>query len=335
MKTARWRRLAATVLGSALLIGYMSGCGSQSNSGSAADGVDNGTIHFIIPYKTQYINQLTAQAEKEAEVNGYGFIVDDSGSDLGKQLDLVAAAADSGAEAIIVLPVESDAAPSIMDAAGETKIVFLNRELADESILDADHVYIGCNEDESGIYQGKEIAEYFGELGQTDIHALLIQGDQDLIYFQKRTSIVQSTLEEAGLNVEYTILDTGDSQEEAQNVVVNTVRSADYDVIIGGSDAFALGALEGFSQLQLDVSGIPVFGIDADPNAIRAIRDGSMTGSVYQDIAQATMAVDACINLMNGNAFHEGLDYVAADNNEFIAYAPWTAVTADNVDTFQ
>ncbi|MGN1031173.1 MAG: substrate-binding domain-containing protein [Butyricicoccaceae bacterium] len=332
MKTTMWKKLASVTLAGAVMAGCLTGCGSSSEK--AEDSADN-TIHFIIPYQTEYIAALSEEATAAAEENGYELIVDDAGTDLGKQLDLVTMAANSGAEAIIVFLAESDAAESVIDAAGDTKVVFCNFSLADESVLDAEHVFIGCNENETGKYQGQEIAEYFANLGQTDIDALFIQGPQNLVHYQKRTAVLQSELENAGLNVNYTTLDGGDDYEAAQDAVLNNIKSADYDVIIGSNDAMVLGALAGFSQLDIDVTGIPVFGIDAIDAAVKAIQDGTMTGTVYQDVTQSDLAVNACINLMNGKAFNEGLDYIEDENNEFIAYAPWVAVTADNVDSFR
>jgi inositol transport system substrate-binding protein len=66
-----------------------------------------------------------------------------------------------------------------------------------------------------------------------------------------------------------------------------------------------------------------VIGIDGIPDALKAIADGKLVGSVFQDAAaQGTEAVDLAVQLARGRP-------VKHDN-----YIPFQLITKDNLDKF-
>lgn len=332
----KMKKALAVLMAGAMCSGMMAGCGNspqQDSSGSQA--ADTTTVRMIIPQYTEYISQLVKEAKTASEAAGYQFVAYDAGGDPGAQIDLINMSADAGAGAMIVLPSSSDQTQDIIDAAGESKVVLFNRALNDDSLLDDSHVYIGPDEDISGTYEGEILADYLRAQNKTEINALLLEGPQEFKHSAKRTEGVKAALENAGITVNYTEIAGAEDYEYTQQEIVSHYNEVNFDAIIANNDAMALGAIAGFVQLGLDISEIPIVGIDGTSAAVTAVRDGSMCGTVYQDVVQADMAVNACINLMEGSEYNKDLDGTADQTNEFAMYTGWAKVTPETVDSYK
>lgn len=170
------KRLMALVAAGVMSVGMLAGCGSDGNtdSGSAASSGGSGkkgTMTLIMSTRDDFLSTLESAALAYAEETGYKLTSQDAQNDAAKQIQYVETAVNGGDAAVIVNPVDSDAAQSVVDAAGDTPIVFINRAPTDMHVLDSDNVgFCGSNEDTSGYFQGEYLAEYFKEKGQTEIN---------------------------------------------------------------------------------------------------------------------------------------------------------------------
>lgn len=71
----------------------------------------------------------------------------------------------------------------------------------------------------------------------------------------------------------------------------------DIDLVVANSDALAMGCLQASNFPE----GVPVFGYDANPDAIEAIKEGKLTGTVSQNVdAQAAAMLIVLRNLLDG-----------------------------------
>lgn len=69
------------------------------------------------------------------------------------------------------------------------------------------------------------------------------------------------------------------------------------DMVISNNDGMAMGCLQNTSYPV----GVPIFGYDANADAIQAIKDGKMTGTVSQNVdAQAAGTLQVIRNLLDG-----------------------------------
>jgi inositol transport system substrate-binding protein len=111
---------------------------------------------------------------------------------------------------------------------------------------------------------------------------------------------------------------------QALNLMENWLASGQkIDAVIAQNDEMALGALKAI-QAAGKQNDIAVIGIDAIPDALKAVADGKMVGTVFQDAkGQGAMAVDLAVQLAQGKQ-------VSHDN-----YIPFQLVTKDNVASFQ
>lgn len=327
-------------LAGTMILAALAGCGSAvsstDNASASASSESQQTLYMITGQTTEYISMLTRAADSYAADAGYNLKIYDAAADWSKEITLIENAQNDNAEAIIIIPSASDDVDTILDAAGDTKVVFLNRELTDTSALDENHVYIGPDEQYSGAYQGEMLADCLKEAGKTDISALILTGPETLQHSIRRTEGVKKALADAGINASYIEVFGNEDTDEAAEAITAAYdgKEVDFDVIISENDAMACGAVKAFEEMGMSLDGIPVVGIDATSDAVQYIKDGVMYGTIYQDVTQAEQAVQACINLLQGKAYNDGLSGEASADNANITLTGWVKVTEDNVDTY-
>ena len=97
------------------------------------------------------------------------------------------------------------------------------------------------------------------------------------------------------------------------------------EVVVCQNDSMALGAMLAIQMADRIVSSdIYLVGVDCDLEAIKNIRQGTMTGSVFID--GSTQAAAVITNIMNNI---DGL------KNEKVTYVDYVLVTASNAESVQ
>lgn len=95
-----------------------------------------------------------------------------------------------------------------------------------------------------------------------------------------------------------------------------------FDVVLGGNDPTALGALAALQMNQMQ-DGILIYGIDGSPDGKVMIKEGYMEGSSAQQpvvIAEQAVAM--------------AYDYLDGKEVERLVIVPVTMITGDNIDAF-
>lgn len=180
----RYKKFLAQIMAGLMCVSVLAGCGangstssagSASGSGSAASDDSNKSITLVLSQRDEWLSTLVDAAESAAKDKGYKMNTVDCQSDVSKAIQFVETARNAGEKAIIVNLVDPSQASEIIDAAGDDmKVVFVNRLPGDMSVLNQNAIYVGSNESEAGMYQGKALAEYFKAKGQTDIKYILL-----------------------------------------------------------------------------------------------------------------------------------------------------------------
>lgn len=107
------------------------------------------------------------------------------------------------------------------------------------------------------------------------------------------------------------------------------------DMVVSNNDGMAMGCLQASNY----PAGIPIFGYDANADAIEAIGSGKLTGTVSQNVdAQATATLQVIRNLLDGlegeDVYKKGIFEADSNGNKIsaeITYVPETkAVLALN-----
>ncbi|MGI6007507.1 MAG: substrate-binding domain-containing protein [Ruminococcus sp.] len=350
------RRVLAGLLAGVLALGTLAGCGgggdtstsagsettddsastdaeSTDDSASSDASGDVGDITMIMALRDEFLSTLEAGALEAAEELGVNLTTQDAQSDTSKLLQFVETARNAGQKAIIVNMVDPETAAQVVEAAGDMKVVFVNRYPSDDSVLNENVVYVGSDENTSGYYQGEFLAEYFNGQGKTDIKYILLNGTLGQTSTTLRTESVLKGLEDNGITAEEATapLAADFDRATAQDMISPLLTTIEYDCIISNNDAMALGAIEAMNAAGLDPSSVPIVGIDATVDGRQAIKDGTLAMSVFQDAdGQGRGAVQAAVNLIQGNTLNEGTDY-DLDETGYVLWVPFEPVTADNV----
>ena len=102
------------------------------------------------------------------------------------------------------------------------------------------------------------------------------------------------------------------------------------EVIIANNDAMAMGAVEALKARNK--SSIPVFGVDALPEALALVKSGAMAGTVLNDAEnQAKATLDMAKNLADGKQATDGTSFKMTDK---IVRVPYIAVDKENLSQF-
>ena len=326
---------AAMVLGLAACGGGSSAAPAATDSGSTGGGAAAGgeKITLIMSQRDEFLSSLEAGAKKAAAELGVNLVTQDANQDESKQIQYVQAAAADGQKAVIVNPINPSACQSIIDAAGDMKVVFVNRVPDDTSILNENAVYVGSDEHTSGKFQGDFLAEYFKKAGKTDIKYILLRGIEGQTSTTLRSESVLQALADNGINATETyakscLYDRTEALNQMGNILADA--SKEFDCIICNNDSMALGAIEACTQAGRTID-FPIVGIDATADGRQAIKDGTLAMSVFQDPnGQGGGAVAAALNLINGAPLNEGTNF-EVDETGFILWVPFEEVTPDNV----
>lgn len=333
-------KLFATLAVTAAMVLSLAACGGGSSAPAASDSGSTGgaaaggeKITLIMSQRDEFLSSLEAGAKKAAGELGVNLVTQDANQDESKQIQYVQAAAADGQKAIIVNPINPSACQSIIDAAGDMKVVFVNRVPDDTSILNENAVYVGSDEHTSGKFQGDFLAKYFKDKGQTDIKYILLRGIEGQTSTTLRSESVLKALADNGINATETyakscLYDRTEALNQMGNILADA--SKEFDCIICNNDSMALGAIEACTQAGRTID-FPIVGIDATADGRQAIKDGTLAMSVFQDPnGQGGGSVAAALNLINGDALNANTNF-EVDETGFILWVPFEEVTPDNV----
>lgn len=344
------KKTFAVLMAGIMCTGLMAGCGSGNTAGqtegSATTGIAEskgyeGTMTFVISHKDEYLGALDQGVKSAASAKGIELKSVDCADDMDKQIEYVRAAEADGENVVMVVLADDTRADEIIEAAGDMKVVFVNRIPQDTSLLDADHVYVGSNEDTSGKMQGEMLAEQLKAEGKSEINYILLKGTEGLVHTQKRSEGVLTALKNAGITTNAVTnpvdcgYDRSKAMEQVSVMIADGIDMSKVDVILSNNDAMALGALEALKQNNVDAANIKVVGIDGTNAGLKAISDGDMAATVYQNAAgQASCGVQAAINLATGAELTSNMKYKQAQDNDSIVWVPFEKITADNVGDY-
>ena len=296
---------------------------AESGAENAASG--SATIGICIyQFADNFMTLYRADLEEYLGELGYSVTIMDGKNDQSTQTEQINTFLQQGVDVLIINPVQTTSAQTIVDTVSPSNIpiVFINRE-PDKSVLDSypdKCCYVGADARQSGTYQGELILETDtqGDInGDGTITYIMCKGDPENIDAQYRTEYSIKALEDAGktVNCLYEYLDNWDQTLAQQDVANALAQYGDQiEVVFCNNDAMALGALQSIQQAGRTVgTDIYLVGVDALADAVQAVLDGNMTGTVLNDdVGQATAATEATRLYVEGEPVEQyyWVDYV-------------------------
>ncbi len=265
--------------------------------------------------------------EYAGTIDGLTYQQEDATDDLAKQIDQVKNFVASGVDAIIVNIVDTSAGAAITEAAGDTPLVFVNREPDNVNELPPTQAFVASNEIESGTLSAFEICKNLRAAGKGGgARGYLMNGQLSNQAAVQRSKDVYDVIGMDMCNF-MTIIDEQPanwSRDEAQDLMTNWLSSGEeFDFVLANNDEMAIGAIQAMKAAGLDMAEIQVGGVDASQDALVVMSAGDYDVTVFQDsVGQGTGSIDAALKLIAGEKVDQKV------------YIPFKLVTPANMNEF-
>ncbi len=275
-------------------------------------------IGVTFPILDQFLQKVADGISARAKEDGVEVNIQASQEKTDVQLGQVETFIANKVDAIIVVPVDTDAAGPMTEkaqAAG-VPLVYVNRR---PSNLPATVPYVGSDSLVSGTLEMEQLAKLAGGKG----NVVILQGDPANEAAVLRTKGCNDVVaKNPGMKVIKT--QAGNWQrDKGQSIMETWLQSGDQiDVVCANNDEMALGAinaLKAAGKLDKTIVG----GIDATGDALAAMKAGDLKVTVFQDAkGQGAGGVDAAVKLYNKDTVPGYVD------------VPYVLVTPDNMAQF-
>ncbi|TCO74943.1 galactose/glucose ABC transporter substrate-binding protein MglB [Marinisporobacter balticus] len=297
----------------------------------------------IYKFDDNFMSFVRRAIEKNADGKAE-LTLNDSQNDQAKQNEQVEMMLSKEVKSLAINLVDPQAAATIISKAKEEEVpvIFFNKEPSAEDMASYDKCwYVGTDSSESGVIQGKLIADSWKAHPEWDknsdgkIQYVLLKGEPGHPDAEARTKYSIETIVSEGIEVEELELQTGmwDSVKGKELMDAWLAKHGDgIEFVIANNDAMALGAMnalkaEGYFEGD---KFMPVVGVDAIPDALTQIEAGTLVGSVLNDAAnQGKATVDLALNVAQGKELLDGTTWKLDDKKA--VRVPYLPITLDNI----
>ncbi|GAA6207091.1 sugar ABC transporter substrate-binding protein [Cognatishimia sp. WU-CL00825] len=265
--------------------------------------------------------------EHAAGMDGVSLQMEDATDDLAKQIDQVTNFVASGVDAIIVNIVDTSAGAAITAAAGDTPLVFVNREPDNVNELPPTQAFVASNEIESGTLSAFQICNNLRADGKAGgARGYLMNGQLSNQAAVQRSKDVHDVIGMDMCNF-MTLIDEQTanwSRDEAQDLMTNWMASGEpFDFVLANNDEMAIGAIQAMKAAGIDMADVQVGGVDASQDALLSMQSGDYDVTVFQDaFGQGAGSVNTALALAAGETVDQKV------------YIPFKLVTPANMDEF-
>lgn len=296
------RTVAVVAAASVLTLG-MSACnrgpaesGSGANGSAAASGK---TITLAVStLNNPFFVDLRDGAQKAAEAAGATLNVVDAQNDAATQANQIADAVTQSPAAIVINPVDSDAAGSAVGPAANANIPVV---AVDRAVNGAQVASLVSSDNVQG---GTLAAEALGKAMGGSGDVIVLQGVPGTSASRDRGQGFTQGVGSAGLKV---VAQQPANFDRAQglNVATNLLQAnATATGIFAENDEMALGAIQALGNRA--GKEVKVFGFDGTDDALAAVEAGTMVGTIAQQPAElGKVAVETALKVVNGSTVEQ------------------------------
>ena len=329
-----------------IMLSAFEGCiGSDTYSKSGYRGKLPKVGVTIYKYDDEFMSYIRSSMENAA----YGRIalnMNDSQNDQNVQLLQVDEMISKGARALAINLVDPKAAQTVLDKAkaANLPIIFFNKEPEASVLKNYDKAwFVGTDSKESGVLQGKMIVDLWNQNKNNwdknhdgKLSYVLLKGEPGHPDAEARTKYALDEIKKAGIFVEELAAATAmwDSAKAKDKMDGWISKFNDrIEFVISNNDVMALGALDSLEKAGYlsENKFIPVVGIDAIPDAVKKIKEGTMVGTILNDAnSQGKAIIDLATNAANGKNIISGTSW-KIDNNRSVRIH-YVTIIKDNTD---
>ncbi|MBM7824992.1 MULTISPECIES: D-ribose ABC transporter substrate-binding protein [Arcanobacterium] len=289
----KFRKVAAIFAASALAVTSLSACNRDSSAdGGKSGGEKKKVVLLVSTLSNPFFVQLRDGAQKEADAAGVELQVQDARDDAATQTNQIDNAIATGANLVIINPVDSDAAAPGVKKLNEAKIPVI---AVDRGVTGAQLTSFVSSDNVAGGKQAAEsLAKAIGENGEV----LVLQGVPGSSASRDRGKGFEQGIA-AFKGIKVAAKQTAEFDRAKGLDVTNNLLQANPNIkgIFAENDEMALGAIEALGQ---NPKGIKVVGFDGTKDGLAAIKADRMVATIAQQpeqlgklaIQQAKKALD-------------------------------------------
>ncbi len=332
------------VLGALVLAAGLVGCGEKKEAATPAENaVRMGLTAYKFDDNFIALFRQAFQAEADAVGEQVALQMVDSQNDAAKQNEQLDVLLEKGIDTLAINLVDPAGVDVVLEKikAKELPVVFYNRKPSEEALASYDKAYyVGIDPNAQGIAQGKLIEKAWQANPALDLNGdgviqfAMLKGEPGHPDAEARTVYSIKTLNEDGIKTEELHLDTAmwdtAQAKDKMDAWLSGPNADKIEVVICNNDGMALGAIESMKAFG---KSLPVFGVDALPEAITLIEKGEMAGTVLNDAkGQAKATFQVAMNLGQGKEATEGTD-IQMENK--IVLVPSIGIDKENVAEYK
>lgn len=288
----------------------------QQEDGRITIGVT--VLDLANPYYVQLVNGIREQAGKR----NVTILVEDPQSDVNRQIAAVERFIDSQVDAIIIAALDSKALESVLAKAMEKDI----KVVAQATKVENCHIYVAFDEWDMGHTIGQSAGRWIRDRLSGEAEVAILNYPR-IAQIANREKGIRDGIAEFAPKARVVAVESAANPTEGKEATLRILKKHPaVKVVVGINDGGALGALAAFEQAGKIQSDVYIGGIDATPEALEKIRDGSAyRGTVdINPNYSGTLTVDFAIKLIKGqiipNKYSENAKLIAKDNiNSYFA----------------
>ncbi|MEJ5114552.1 sugar ABC transporter substrate-binding protein [Erwinia billingiae] len=283
---------------------------SQAKEQTVGVALANFDLNFVSILRTQMVKELAKE-----KINGQ---FEDAKGDVAVQVQQVENFINQGVDAIILNPVDTQAVKPMMEAASRAKIplIFVNRK--PEIPLSANMAYVGSDSELGGKMEMEALAKKMNYKGNVAI----LMGALSAEEARQRT---KATEEVIAKYKDMKVVEKQSAQwmrNEAVDVTSGWLLNGDkIDAIAANNDEMAIGAI--MALQQAGKKDVLVAGIDGTPDALRFVKSGKLSLTIFQDAAGQGMG-----------AVQTAKKMLAGEKVESTIWIPYQTITPENYTEF-
>lgn len=283
--------------------------------------------------------------EKESESN-YKITINvlDAKGNSNNQSNQVDKFISQGYDIICVNLVDRTAASMIIDKAKSANIpiIFFNREPVEEDMERWNNLYyVGAKAEQSGEMQANIIINaYKKDMKSVDknrdgkVQYVMLEGEPGHQDSSIRTEYCVKTITQSGIELEKLADDTANWQSaQASTKMTQWINEFDdkIEVVFSNNDDMALGAIHALDNLNIIENRPLIVGIDGLPDALIAVKNGSMIGTVIND---SKVQANLIFNIGYTLATHGNINSIEGLEKGKYIRTSHTEITRDNIDLY-
>ena len=278
-----------------LLVGCASG-NNENDTPADTSGDSETRIGFAMYNVSEFTVLMRDGIQAECDDRGAELVVLEAGYDAATQLDQVENLITQGCDAIVLAPVDADALVPAVAMCQEANVPLSVVNCALNT--DEPYYYVGPDDIQAGELETQYMMDTLGGKG----NVLVLQCKIGTSYEIQRTEGIQNVLAEYP-DVQVLAMDSANgNRDEAVDLMENWFETYgdQIDGVICQNDGMAMGVIQVLQANGKD--NVPVIGVDAIEDALVAIDQGELLGTVYQDAdLEGRNAVKLAFDLIDGN----------------------------------